>query len=88
MQYCFVLTKQDRYETADEILRHIMVLNAYQVREQQDSICLALISEHFAQPFMIISGANAVLVFVACAASFATLVLPQNNYLCPVRGHS
>ena len=29
-QYCFALTKQDQYETADEILRHIMVSNAYQ----------------------------------------------------------
>ena len=46
-QYCFVLTKQEQYETADEILRHIMVSNAYQARERQDSIRLALISERF-----------------------------------------
>ena len=47
MQYCFVLTKQEQYETVDVILRHIMVSNAYQARERQDSIRLALISEHF-----------------------------------------
>jgi general transcription factor 3C polypeptide 3 (transcription factor C subunit 4) len=47
MRYCFVLTKQDQYEAADEILRHIMVSNAYQARDRQDSIRLALISEHF-----------------------------------------
>ncbi|KAF8815220.1 hypothetical protein BYT27DRAFT_7249306 [Phlegmacium glaucopus] len=52
MQYCFVLTKQDQYETADEILRHIMVSNAYQAKERQDSIRLALMSERFASPFM------------------------------------
>ncbi|KAF8812960.1 TPR-like protein [Phlegmacium glaucopus] len=44
MQYCFVLTKQDQYETADEILRHIMVSNAYQAKERQDSIRLALMT--------------------------------------------
>jgi len=44
VQYCFVLTKQDQYETADEILRHIMVSSAYQARERQDSIRLALIT--------------------------------------------
>ncbi|CAA7263975.1 unnamed protein product [Cyclocybe aegerita] len=44
MQYCFMLTKRDQFETADEILRHIMASNAYQAKERQDSIRLALIT--------------------------------------------
>lgn len=44
LQYCFNLTNRGQYSTADEILRHIIVSNAYQARERQDSIRLALIS--------------------------------------------
>ncbi|KAF9526180.1 hypothetical protein CPB83DRAFT_896331 [Crepidotus variabilis] len=44
MQYCFNLTANGEHEAADEILRHIMVSNAYQSRERQDTIRLALIS--------------------------------------------
>ncbi|PPQ68724.1 hypothetical protein CVT26_003630 [Gymnopilus dilepis] len=44
MQYCFTLTKRGQYEVADEVLRHIMLSNAYQAKERQDSIRLALIA--------------------------------------------
>ncbi|KAH6893966.1 hypothetical protein BKA70DRAFT_1160794 [Coprinopsis sp. MPI-PUGE-AT-0042] len=44
MQYCFVLTKRDQFELADEILRHILVSNAYQGKDRQDSIRVALIT--------------------------------------------
>ncbi|PPQ91090.1 hypothetical protein CVT25_013128 [Psilocybe cyanescens] len=44
MQYCFMLTRRGQYDTAEEILRHIMVSNAYQAKERQDSIRLALIT--------------------------------------------
>ncbi|KAH9476509.1 Transcription factor tau subunit sfc4 [Psilocybe cubensis] len=44
MQYCFILTRRGQYDTAEEILRHIMVSNAYQAKERQDSIRLALIT--------------------------------------------
>ena len=44
-QYAFLLTKRGQYEIADEVLRHILVSNAYQSRERQDSIRLALISK-------------------------------------------
>ncbi|RDB18196.1 Transcription factor tau subunit sfc4 [Hypsizygus marmoreus] len=43
-QYCFLLTTRGQYEVADEILRHILVSNAYQARERQDTIRLALIA--------------------------------------------
>jgi len=44
-QYCFLLTQRGQYDLADEILRHILVSNAYQSRMRQDSIRLALISK-------------------------------------------
>lgn len=44
MQYCFLLTQRGQYDLADEILRHILVSNAYQARVHQDSIRLALIT--------------------------------------------
>ncbi|KIJ97070.1 hypothetical protein K443DRAFT_10140 [Laccaria amethystina LaAM-08-1] len=44
MQYCFLLSRRGQYDVADEILRHIMVSNAYQARERQDSIRLATIT--------------------------------------------
>ncbi|KNZ78575.1 Transcription factor tau subunit sfc4, partial [Termitomyces sp. J132] len=44
MQYCFLLTRRDQYEVADEILRHILVSNAYQARQRQDTIRIALIA--------------------------------------------
>ena len=44
-QYCFLLTQRGQYDLADEILRHILVSNAYQSRVRQDSIRLALISK-------------------------------------------
>lgn len=45
LQYCFLLTQRGQYDLADEILRHILVSNAYQARVHQDSIRLALISK-------------------------------------------
>ncbi|KAF6756226.1 hypothetical protein DFP72DRAFT_894942 [Ephemerocybe angulata] len=44
IQYCFVLTKRDQFDVADEILRHILVSNAYQAPDRQDSIRIALIT--------------------------------------------
>ncbi|KAJ3836438.1 hypothetical protein F5878DRAFT_259541 [Lentinula raphanica] len=44
LQYCFILTRRDQYELADEILRHILLSNAYMTPEFQVSIRLALIS--------------------------------------------
>ncbi|KAF9481095.1 TPR-like protein [Pholiota conissans] len=44
LQYCFTLTKRGEFDAADEILRHIMVSNAYTARERQDSIRLAIIA--------------------------------------------
>ncbi|ESK86429.1 TPR-like protein [Moniliophthora roreri MCA 2997] len=44
MQYCFILTKRRQYEVADEILRHILISNAYLSAEYQVSIRLALIA--------------------------------------------
>ncbi|KAG6915765.1 hypothetical protein DXG01_009970 [Tephrocybe rancida] len=44
MQYCFVLTRRGQFEAAEEILRHILVSNAYQARQRQDTIRIALIS--------------------------------------------
>ncbi|TFK37274.1 hypothetical protein BDQ12DRAFT_736397 [Crucibulum laeve] len=44
MQYAFLLTKRGEYDLADEVLRHIMVSNAYQLPERQDSIRIALMT--------------------------------------------
>ncbi|KAF9032358.1 hypothetical protein BJ165DRAFT_1535052 [Panaeolus papilionaceus] len=44
MQYCFILTKRGQYDVAEEILRHIMVSNAYQPQDRQNSIRIALIT--------------------------------------------
>ncbi|KAF8636092.1 hypothetical protein AX17_003797 [Amanita inopinata Kibby_2008] len=44
MQYAFLLTKRGQYEIAEEVLRHILVSNAYQSRERQDSVRMALIT--------------------------------------------
>ncbi|KAJ4480918.1 hypothetical protein J3R30DRAFT_3462311 [Lentinula aciculospora] len=44
IQYCFILTKRDQYELADEVLRHMLMSNAYMIPEFQVSIRLALIS--------------------------------------------
>jgi general transcription factor 3C polypeptide 3 (transcription factor C subunit 4) len=45
LQYSFLLTKRDHWDLADEVLRHILLSNAYQSRELQDMIRLTLISE-------------------------------------------
>ncbi|KAF8060194.1 hypothetical protein FPV67DRAFT_1513697 [Lyophyllum atratum] len=44
MQYCFVLTARGQFEAAEEILRHVLVSNAYQARQRQDTIRMALIA--------------------------------------------
>ncbi|KAK7046123.1 transcription factor TFIIIC subunit tfc4 [Paramarasmius palmivorus] len=44
MQYCFILTKRRQYELADEILRHILMSNAYLSTEYQVTIRLTIIS--------------------------------------------
>ncbi|KIK67134.1 hypothetical protein GYMLUDRAFT_37174 [Collybiopsis luxurians FD-317 M1] len=44
MQYCFILTRRNQYELADEILRHILMSNAYMTHEYQSSIRLALVA--------------------------------------------
>ncbi|KAF5378579.1 hypothetical protein D9615_007122 [Tricholomella constricta] len=43
-QYCFLLSNRGQFEAAEEILRHILVSNAYQARRRQDTIRLALIA--------------------------------------------
>ncbi|KAF9269641.1 TPR-like protein [Marasmius fiardii PR-910] len=42
LQYCFILTKRRQYEVADEILRHVLISNAYLAPEYQVTIRLAL----------------------------------------------
>lgn len=44
-QYAFQLTKRGQYELADEVLRHVSYSNAYQNRDNQDTIHYALIGE-------------------------------------------
>ncbi|KAG5653250.1 hypothetical protein H0H81_001507 [Sphagnurus paluster] len=44
MQYCFLLTQRGQFEVTEEILRHILVSNAYQSRTRQDTIRIALIT--------------------------------------------
>ncbi|KAF5389367.1 hypothetical protein D9757_004269 [Collybiopsis confluens] len=44
MQFCFILTRRNQYELADEILRHILMSNAYMTPEYQFSIRLALVA--------------------------------------------
>lgn len=44
-QYAFLLTQRGQYPLAAEILRHILLSNAYLSRELQDSIRIAIISE-------------------------------------------
>ncbi|PBK91165.1 TPR-like protein [Armillaria gallica] len=44
MQYCFILTKWGQYDLADEVLRHILLSNAYQSKELQSTIRLALLA--------------------------------------------
>ncbi|KAF9459393.1 hypothetical protein BDZ94DRAFT_1199583 [Collybia nuda] len=60
MQYCFILTRKGQYELADEILRHILVSNAYQARERQDCIRIALITCAIAtqQPTVVVEQAR------------------------------
>ncbi|KAL4243959.1 Transcription factor Tfc4/TFIIIC-102/Sfc4 [Abortiporus biennis] len=44
MQYAFVLTKRGDFELAHEILRHVSYSNAFQSRNAQDTIRLAIIT--------------------------------------------
>ncbi|KAJ3890163.1 hypothetical protein GG344DRAFT_89051 [Lentinula edodes] len=44
LQYCFILTKRNQYELADEVLRHMLLSNAYMTSEFQVSLRLAIIS--------------------------------------------
>ncbi|EGN99637.1 hypothetical protein SERLA73DRAFT_159861 [Serpula lacrymans var. lacrymans S7.3] len=44
MQYAFILTKRNQYELADEVLRHIMISNAYRNPDLQDTIRITLIT--------------------------------------------
>ncbi|KAF7361060.1 TPR-like protein [Mycena sanguinolenta] len=43
-QYSFILTKSGNYDRADEVLRHLMLSNAYQLPTAQDAIRVALIT--------------------------------------------
>lgn len=47
-QYAFILTKRGQYETAEEVLRHLMLSNAYQKAETQITIRLTLIGTAYA----------------------------------------
>ncbi|KIJ64224.1 hypothetical protein HYDPIDRAFT_175610 [Hydnomerulius pinastri MD-312] len=44
MQHSFILTKRSDYELADEVLRHILLSNAYRGKEKQVTIRLAIIT--------------------------------------------
>ncbi|KIJ10452.1 hypothetical protein PAXINDRAFT_182044 [Paxillus involutus ATCC 200175] len=44
MQYAFILTKRGDYELGDEVLRHILLSNAYRSKEKQVTIRLAIIT--------------------------------------------
>ncbi|TFK72655.1 TPR-like protein [Pluteus cervinus] len=44
IQYAFVLTQRGQFEMGDEVLRHILLSNAYQGREHQDTIRIALMT--------------------------------------------
>ncbi|KAH7911471.1 hypothetical protein BJ138DRAFT_1237800 [Hygrophoropsis aurantiaca] len=44
MQYAFILTKRNEHDSADEVLRHILLSNAYRSRELQDTIRFAIIT--------------------------------------------
>ncbi|KAJ7594254.1 hypothetical protein C8J56DRAFT_926291 [Mycena floridula] len=44
MQYSFNLTKNAQFDLAEEILRHILLSNAYLTRDLQDTIRIALIT--------------------------------------------
>ncbi|KAL4078076.1 hypothetical protein J3A83DRAFT_4356769 [Scleroderma citrinum] len=44
MQYAFILTKRGDDELAEEVLRHILVSNAYRSKDTQDTIRLAIIA--------------------------------------------
>ncbi|KAJ8082877.1 transcription factor TFIIIC subunit tfc4 [Marasmius tenuissimus] len=44
LQYCFLLTIRRQYELADEILRHVLISNAYLSPEHQVTIRLALVA--------------------------------------------
>ncbi|THV03835.1 TPR-like protein [Dendrothele bispora CBS 962.96] len=44
MQYCFILARRSQYELADEVLRHILMSNAYLTSEYQVVIRLALLA--------------------------------------------
>lgn len=43
IKYCFQLTKSGEHDLAADILRHILFSNAYQARDKQDVIRMALI---------------------------------------------
>ena len=45
VQYGFTMTKRGQYESAEEVLRHILLSNAYQAKERQVCIRLALMGE-------------------------------------------
>ncbi|KDQ49967.1 hypothetical protein JAAARDRAFT_42458 [Jaapia argillacea MUCL 33604] len=44
MQYAFLLTKRNEYDSAEEVIRHVMYSNAYQERTIQDTLRLTLIT--------------------------------------------
>ncbi|KAH7882558.1 hypothetical protein F5I97DRAFT_1906074 [Phlebopus sp. FC_14] len=44
MQYAFIMTKRGDYEVADEVLRHILLSNAYRAEEKQVTLRLAIIT--------------------------------------------
>lgn len=42
-KYAFLLTQRNRFDVADEVLRHVLQSNAYQARGLQNTLRLALI---------------------------------------------
>ncbi|KAJ7734190.1 hypothetical protein DFH07DRAFT_129989 [Mycena maculata] len=43
-QYAFIVTEAGNYETADEVLRHLLMSSAYQLPKTQDTIRIALMT--------------------------------------------
>ncbi|KAF9039773.1 hypothetical protein BJ165DRAFT_1613506 [Panaeolus papilionaceus] len=50
MQYCFIAMKQGQYNVAEEILRYIIVSNAYQPQNRRSAIRIALITSSPSDP--------------------------------------
>ena len=62
-----MLTKRNRFDVVEEILRHILLSNAYQARSLQDTIRLTLISMLSFVDILCLNHAHACRIYLACA---------------------